>query len=48
LNKDKLDTSFLLSHRMSLEEALTGYKMFKERQNEVTRVVLKPHGETRH
>jgi threonine dehydrogenase-like Zn-dependent dehydrogenase len=40
---DKLDTTFLISHRMSLEEAPTGYKMFKERQNEVTKVVLKPH-----
>ena len=47
MNKDKLDTSFLVSHRMSLEEAPTGYKMFKERQNEVTRVVLEPDGETR-
>jgi threonine dehydrogenase-like Zn-dependent dehydrogenase len=44
----KLDTTFLISHRMSLEEAPTGYKMFKERQNEVTKVVLKPHRETRH
>jgi threonine dehydrogenase-like Zn-dependent dehydrogenase len=44
----KLDTTFLISHRMSLEEAPTGYKMFKERQNEVTKVVLRPHGETRH
>jgi threonine dehydrogenase-like Zn-dependent dehydrogenase len=44
----KLDTTFLISHRMSLEEAPTGYKIFKERQNEVTKVVLKPHGETRH
>jgi threonine dehydrogenase-like Zn-dependent dehydrogenase len=44
----KLDTTFLISHRMSLEDAPTGYKMFKEQQNEVTKVVLKPHGETRH
>jgi threonine dehydrogenase-like Zn-dependent dehydrogenase len=44
----KLNTTFLISHRMSLEEAPTGYKMFKERQNEVTKVVLKPHGATRH
>jgi threonine dehydrogenase-like Zn-dependent dehydrogenase len=39
----KLDTTFLISHRLSLEEAPAGYKMFKERQNEVTKVVLKPH-----
>jgi threonine dehydrogenase-like Zn-dependent dehydrogenase len=48
MNKDKVDTSFLLSRRMSLEAAPTGYKMFKDRQNEVTRVVLKPDGETRY
>jgi threonine dehydrogenase-like Zn-dependent dehydrogenase len=39
----KLDTTFLISHRLSLEEAPTGYKIFKERKNEVTKVVLKPH-----
>lgn len=43
----KLDTTFLISHRLSLEDAPEGYKMFKERQNEVTKVVLKP-GMTRH
>lgn len=42
----RLDTTFLISHRMSLEEGPTGYKIFKERQNEVTKVVLKPHGKT--
>jgi threonine dehydrogenase-like Zn-dependent dehydrogenase len=44
----RLNTTFLISHRMSLEDAPTGYKMFKERQNEVTKVVLKPHSEVRH
>src|SRR6201747_1301879 len=39
----ELDTTFLISHRMSLEDAPKGYKMFKEQQNEVTKVVLKPH-----
>jgi len=43
----KLDTTFLISHRLSLEEAPAGYKMFKEQQNEVTKVVLKP-GMMRH
>jgi hypothetical protein len=38
----KLNTTFLISHRLSLEEAPQGYKMFKEKQNEVTKVVLKP------
>ncbi len=44
----KLDTTFLISHRMSLEEAPAGYKMFKEEKDKVTKVVLKPHGMTRH
>jgi threonine dehydrogenase-like Zn-dependent dehydrogenase len=43
----KIDTTFMISHRLDLEEAPKGYKMFKERQNEVTKVVLKPRGTTR-
>jgi threonine dehydrogenase-like Zn-dependent dehydrogenase len=39
---DQLDTTFLISHRLPLEEAAHGYKIFKEQQNEVTKVVLKP------
>jgi threonine dehydrogenase-like Zn-dependent dehydrogenase len=38
----KLDTTFLISHHLDLEDAATGYKMFKENQNEVTKVVLRP------
>jgi threonine dehydrogenase-like Zn-dependent dehydrogenase len=38
----KLDTTFLISHRLPLEEAPHGYKIFLEQQNEVTKVVLKP------
>ncbi len=38
----KVDTTFLISHRLPLEQAPDGYKMFKEQQNEVTKVVLKP------
>jgi threonine dehydrogenase-like Zn-dependent dehydrogenase len=44
----KLDTTFLVSHRLPLEEAAHGYKSFKEQQNDVTKVVLKPHQGTRH
>ena len=40
--EDKLDTTFLISHRLSLEEAPQGYQMFKDKKNEVTKVVLKP------
>lgn len=37
-----LDTTFLISHRLPLEDAPRGYKNFKEQQNEWTKVVLKP------
>jgi threonine dehydrogenase-like Zn-dependent dehydrogenase len=43
--EDEIDTTFLISHRLPLEDAPHGYQIFKERQNEVTKVVLKPeHG----
>jgi threonine dehydrogenase-like Zn-dependent dehydrogenase len=45
---DKLDTTFLISHRLCLEEVPKGYKMFKKQQHQVTKVVLKPGGVTRH
>ena len=42
----KIDTTFLISHRLPLEEAADGYKMFKEEQNECTKVVLEPEAAT--
>ena len=41
IGEGKIDTTFLISHRLPLEDAPKGYKMFKEQQNEVTKVVLK-------
>ena len=38
----KLDTTFLISHRLSLEEAPTGYKMFKEKSDQCLRAVFRP------
>jgi threonine dehydrogenase-like Zn-dependent dehydrogenase len=38
----KIDTTFMISHRLDLEQAPDGYKNFKEKQNEFTKVVLKP------
>ena len=42
LVEDKIDTTYMISHRLSLEDAPMGYKNFKENQNEWTKVVLKP------
>jgi threonine dehydrogenase-like Zn-dependent dehydrogenase len=38
----KIDTTFLISHRLPLDEAPRGYKMFADEKNEVTKVVLHP------
>ena len=37
-----IDTTFLISHRLPLEEAARGYKNFREQQDSWTKVVLKP------
>lgn len=43
IGEGKIDTTYVISHRMPLEDAPKGYKMFKEQQDEVTKVVLKPN-----
>lgn len=42
IGEGEIDTTFLISHRLPLEEAPQGYKMFKDDQNHCTKVVLKP------
>ena len=37
-----IDTTFLISHRMTLEQAPEGYKIFHEKKNDATKVVLHP------
>lgn len=41
IEEGQLDTTFMISHRLPLEEAPEGYRNFKENQNEWTKVVLK-------
>jgi len=43
IQEGKVDTTDLISHRLPLEEAPTGYKHFHGDPNEWTKVVLKPH-----
>ena len=38
----KIDSTFLISHRLPLDQGPTGYKNFKEEQDTWTKVVLKP------
>jgi threonine dehydrogenase-like Zn-dependent dehydrogenase len=42
----EIDTTFLISHRLPLSEAPTGYQNFRDKQDEWTKVVLKPKMET--
>ncbi|MAX01236.1 MAG: glutathione-dependent formaldehyde dehydrogenase [Sphingomonas sp.] len=42
IGEGELDTTFLISHRMALEDGPEGYVKFKNDQNECTKVVLKP------
>lgn len=36
------DPSFIITHRLKLDEAADGYKMFRDKQDECIKVVLKP------
>ena len=42
IGEGKIDTTYLISHRLPLEQAADGYKNFKTKQDEWTKVVLKP------
>ncbi|MCP1170585.1 zinc-dependent alcohol dehydrogenase [Limimaricola litoreus] len=42
IQEGEIDTTFMISHRLPLEEAPRGYRNFKDNQNDWTKVVLKP------
>lgn len=42
IEKGRVDTTFLISHRLPLSEAPHAYKIFKEKEDNCTKVVLKP------
>lgn len=39
---DEINPAFVITHRMTLDEAPHGYEIFKKKQNECIKVVLKP------
>jgi Threonine dehydrogenase and related Zn-dependent dehydrogenases len=41
IREKKLDTTFLISHRMRLEEAPEAYRLFSDRPDQATKIVLK-------
>jgi threonine dehydrogenase-like Zn-dependent dehydrogenase len=42
IQEGKLDTTFLISHRASLEDGPDMYRHWHSEQNEYTKIVLKP------
>jgi threonine dehydrogenase-like Zn-dependent dehydrogenase len=40
--EDKLDTTFLISHRLPLDEGPEGYRLFHDEQDQATKIILKP------
>ncbi|HEY2590137.1 MAG TPA: zinc-dependent alcohol dehydrogenase [Steroidobacteraceae bacterium] len=42
IQKGEVDPSFIITHRLRLDEAAEGYRMFRDDQNECVKVVLKP------
>jgi threonine dehydrogenase-like Zn-dependent dehydrogenase len=37
-----IDPSFVISHTMSLDDAPAGYDLFRDKQDECNKIVLKP------
>jgi len=44
IQKGEIDPTFLITHRLPLEEAPNAYRTFRDKQDECIKVVLKPHG----
>jgi threonine dehydrogenase-like Zn-dependent dehydrogenase len=42
VQKGEIDPSFVITHRLPLDEAPRGYKIFRDKQEECIKVVLKP------
>jgi threonine dehydrogenase-like Zn-dependent dehydrogenase len=40
--KGEIDPGFIITHQMRLDEAPKGFEIFKHKQNECVKVVLKP------
>jgi len=43
IERGELDPSFVITHRLPLDEAANGYDIFKNKQDACIKVVLKPH-----
>jgi threonine dehydrogenase-like Zn-dependent dehydrogenase len=48
IERGEIDPSFVITHRLPLDDAPRAYRMFRDKQDHCIKVVLKPHGETVH
>jgi threonine dehydrogenase-like Zn-dependent dehydrogenase len=39
----RIDPTFIITHRMQLDEAPEGYRLFRDKQDECVKVVMRPH-----
>jgi threonine dehydrogenase-like Zn-dependent dehydrogenase len=44
IERGDIDPSFIITHRLTLDEAPSAYKVFRDKQDECIKVVLKPNG----
>jgi len=44
VQRGEIDPSFVISHHLPLDEAPHGYKIFRDKRENCTKVVLKPAG----
>jgi threonine dehydrogenase-like Zn-dependent dehydrogenase len=42
IQKEEIDTSFVITHRMRLEDAPEGYDIFTNKEDNCIKIVLKP------
>ena len=43
IEKGEIDPSFVITHRLPIDEAANAYRMFRDQRDECIKVVLKPH-----
>jgi threonine dehydrogenase-like Zn-dependent dehydrogenase len=44
IQKGEIDATYVITHRLPLEEAPNAYRTFRDKRDECIKVVLKPHG----
>jgi threonine dehydrogenase-like Zn-dependent dehydrogenase len=43
IEREEIDPSYIITHRLSLDEAPNAYRMFRDKRDRCIKVVMKPH-----